>query len=178
MATATAVSLPYLTVDEYLSSSHEPDADYVDGVLEERNLGEMDHADLQSEIVTIFRNHRADWKVKAFTELRVQVAATRFRVPDVCILHASQPRTPIVRNAPLLCIEVLSPEDRFSSSRRKYQDYLDMGVHEVWVFNPESRTVFVLRGDTMTEHRDGSLNLQGTQIELSLPKVFAALDLS
>ena len=48
MATATLVSL-----EEYLKTSYEPDCDYVDGVLEERNLGEWNHGDLQGEIVRI-----------------------------------------------------------------------------------------------------------------------------
>ena len=44
---ASAVRVPFLSVEEYLHSSYEPDADYVDGFLEERNLGEFDHGDLQ-----------------------------------------------------------------------------------------------------------------------------------
>jgi hypothetical protein len=38
MGTATLISL-----DTYLTTSYEPDVDYVDGVLEERNVGEYDH---------------------------------------------------------------------------------------------------------------------------------------
>jgi len=178
MAAATAVSLPFLTVDEYLHTSYEPDADYVDGVLEERNPGEMDHADLQSEIVHIFRTHRGDWKVKAYTELRVQVARTRFRVPDVCVLKDSQPRTPIVREAPLLCIEVLSPEDRYGRVQVRVRDYIAMGVAEVWIFDPERRVATVFRGETMTEHTEGSLKLDATAIEVKLADVFGVLDLS
>ena len=55
-----------------------------------------------------------------------------------------------------------------------------MGVPEVWIFDPESRTVSVLRidTDTITEHREGSLKLKGTTIELSLADVFGVLDLS
>ena len=53
-----------------------------------------------------------------------------------------------------------------------------MGVLEVWIFDPESRTASVLRGDILTEHRVGSLKLKGTPIELSLADVFGVLDLS
>ena len=46
MATATLISL-----EEYLRTAYDPDCDYVDGVLEERNVGEWNHGDLQGEIV-------------------------------------------------------------------------------------------------------------------------------
>ncbi len=39
MATATTVP-----IEVYLRSSYEPDAEYVDGVIEERPMGELDHA--------------------------------------------------------------------------------------------------------------------------------------
>jgi hypothetical protein len=42
MASATLVS-----VSEYLHTHYEPDADYLDGVIEERPMGELDHNRLQ-----------------------------------------------------------------------------------------------------------------------------------
>jgi hypothetical protein len=38
---AAATPLP-ISVSEYLHTSYRPDCDYVDGVVEERNLGELD----------------------------------------------------------------------------------------------------------------------------------------
>ena len=43
MSSATLIS-----VSEYLKSSYRPDCDYVDGRVEERNVGEHDHAALQA----------------------------------------------------------------------------------------------------------------------------------
>jgi len=71
---------------------------------------------------------------------------------------------------------VLSPDDRFARVRIKCQDYLRLGVHEVWIFDPESRTAFTLRSDTMTEHRSGSLQHQTLGLELELGEVFGILD--
>ena len=42
---ATAAD-PLVSLYEYLHSNYQRDMDYVDGVLEERNLGENTHADL------------------------------------------------------------------------------------------------------------------------------------
>jgi hypothetical protein len=44
-------SQPTISVEEYLSTSYRPDCDYVDGLVEERNLGEYDHAAVQSALL-------------------------------------------------------------------------------------------------------------------------------
>ena len=33
-----------VSVDEYLHTAYHPDCDYVDGVVEDRNVGEKDHS--------------------------------------------------------------------------------------------------------------------------------------
>jgi hypothetical protein len=38
---------PLISVEEYLSECYEPDCDYVDGRVEERNFGEWTHGRLQ-----------------------------------------------------------------------------------------------------------------------------------
>jgi Uma2 family endonuclease len=54
------------------------------------------------------------------------------------VLAAGLEREQIIRHAPLLCIEILSPEDRLNAMRKRVQDFLDMGVAEVWIFDPET----------------------------------------
>ena len=174
---AAAPVPPFVSLYEYLHSDYQPDMDYVDGVLEERNLGENEHSDLQTELAFVFRTQRQNWKVKAFVEQRVQVSATRFRVPDLCVMSADWKRTPIIVEPPLLCIEVLSPDDRFTRIRARCEDYFRMGVPEAWVFDPSERVALILRPDgTMSTHRDGSLQLAGTPIDVSLAGIFGVLD--
>lgn len=174
---AAAAINPLVSLYEYLHSDYQPDMDYVDGVLEERNLGENEHSDLQTELAVLFRNHRNEWQVKAFVEQRVQVSPTRFRVPDVTVMPGSWKRTPIIMEAPLLCIEVLSPEDRFSRIRSRCQDYFSMGTPEAWIFDPSRREALVLRPDgSMSTLREGSLRLAGTPVEVALAEVFCVLD--
>ena len=38
-----------VSVEEYLSSVYEPECDYVDGEIEDRNVGEKDHSKLGSK---------------------------------------------------------------------------------------------------------------------------------
>jgi len=39
-----------ISIDEYLRTSYDPDCDYVDGRVEERDLGEYDHSVFQAEV--------------------------------------------------------------------------------------------------------------------------------
>ena len=47
MATTSLIPL-----SEYLGHSFSPDRDYIDGELQERNLGELDHGELQTRITS------------------------------------------------------------------------------------------------------------------------------
>ena len=174
---AAAAAVPLVSLYEYLHSDYQPDMDYVDGVLEERNLGEHSHSDLQTKLAVLFRIHRKEWQVKTYVEHRVQVSPTRFRVPDVCVMPATWKATPIIIEPPLLCIEVVSPEDRFSRIRSRCQDYFSLGVPVAWVFDPEQREVLELKPDgSSSTHTQGSLRLEGTPIEVYLAAIFAVLD--
>ena len=174
---AAAPLPPFVSVEEYLHADYEHDMDYVDGVLEERDLGENSHSNLQGELLVLFRNHRDQWHVKTYVEQRVQISPTRYRVPDLCVMPASWKNTPIITQAPILCIEILSPEDRLKRTLTKCNDYFRLGTPEAWIFDPDQRTAMVLRPDgSMTTHRDGALTLEGTPIHVSLAEVFAVLD--
>ncbi len=173
-STATAPSL--LSIEQYLNTTYRPDVDYVDGYIEERNLGDFDHGDLQLEIGSFLRVRQKKWSIRVVTETRVRVSATRVRIPDVCILEAGRKRERVISHPPLLCIEVLSPCDSVKSIRERAQDYVDMGVPEVWVFDPASRIAYACTNGAMTEHREGFLNLANTLVELPVTDVFATLD--
>jgi Uma2 family endonuclease len=177
MATANLSNLSNLiSIEEYLSTTYRPDVDYVDGEIEERNLGEFDHADLQTQISHLLRNNQNDWGVRVVVETRTRVSPTRVRIPDVCVLSAGLPRERIISHPPLLCVEVLFPCDTLKSMRKRVQDFFDMGVKDIWIFDPETRIAHVCTAATMTERKRGTLRVAGTKIKLSLEEVFSTLD--
>ena len=137
MATTT-----HVPVEVYLRSSYEPDAEYVDGQIEERPMGEFDHASWQAAILKWFWRHDKEWGVQVLQELRVQVATTRFRVPDVTVLDRSQPKEQIITHPPLAVFEVLSPEDSLQRLKRRLEDYRVMGIAEIWVIDPQDNTYY------------------------------------
>jgi Uma2 family endonuclease len=106
MASRTLVSL-----EEYLTSAYEPDCEYVDGEVLERNLGELEHGGLQGVIVAWLFVRRKELGIHVFPETRTQISARRFRVPDIAVT-IKKPAGHILQEPPFLCIEILSPEDR------------------------------------------------------------------
>ena len=164
-----------VSLDLYLHSVYEPDCDYVDGHLQERNMGEFDHGDLQGQLVHLFRSN-AEWGVRCVVEVRLQVKAARFRVPDVMVLHPGQKKTQIVRDAPLLCIEVLSPEDRWNRLKAKVDDYLALGVQHVWAFDPPTREAYICDGSGFHKVSTADISIPGTAISLKLADIFSVLD--
>ena len=74
----------HTSLSEYLATSYRPDREFVDGEIRERNVGERSHSNAQMRILELLRANRSIWKIVALPELRVQVSAERFRIPDVC----------------------------------------------------------------------------------------------
>ena len=170
---ATAALIP---LSQYLRTSYEPDAEFVEGRIEERPIGELDHSDLQSRL-NLLLGHLSNLRFfRCNVELRVQTTPGRYRVFDLCLLAAGSPREQIVLTPPLLCIEILSPEDTMRRTLVRIREFLAMGVPEVWVFDPESRTVQVCIGSSVTEHTVGNLTVPTTPVVVSLAEVFSVLD--
>ena len=167
-----------IPVSEYLNTAYRPDVDYIDGELQERNLGELDHSDLQFFFASYINHRRELWAVQAKPELRVQVREDRFRVPDICVLSSNAPREQIVRTPPVLCMEILSPADTIHRMRECDRDFLNMGVREVWLVDPLSRSVILCSGSIMVEQTSGTLTLEGTPISIPVGEVFRVLDAS
>ncbi len=173
---ATATITPFLSIEEYLHTTYRPDVDYVDGHIEERKLGEFDHGNLQGIFFEVFRRNRRLWQVRPALDCRVQVSATRFRVPDVCIVSTVFPKEQIIRHTPMLCIEIVSPEETLAKLLRRAEDFFAMGVPTVWVVNPRTRTVHIRSNGLDSTQTAGSLTLPGTPIAISLDEVFSILD--
>ena len=171
MSSATLVS-----VQEYLSTSYRPDRDFVDGELQERNLGELEHSLLQTAIVTRFWNAKEEWNVLPVVEQRVQITPTRFRVPDITVLHSTQAREPIITEPPLILIEVLSKDDTLRSMRERVDDYLNFGVQHVWIVDPATRRAYVCTPTAFQEPEHGVLVVPNTPIRLVLSELFPQVE--
>jgi len=164
-----------MTVDQYLSTIFHPDCDFVDGRIEERNVGEPEHGWVQKSLMRIFLAHEAAWGVEMIQECRMQVAKTRFRIPDSMVLRADHKARRIVYEAPLICIEVMSPEDTWKRLRSVMTDYLTMGVPHIWAFDPETQTAHTFNANGFHLVADAELTVPGTGIRLNVAEVFSLL---
>jgi Uma2 family endonuclease len=168
MAT-TAVS-----IEEYLSTAYEPDMDYVDGELEERNVGEYEHNLVQKRILFWFDRRAKEWRIRAIQEQRTRLTPSRVRVPDVSVFSRDLPIERVFTRPQLIAIEVLSPEDRHSRMDKKIRNYLDFGVPHVWVVDPATRAGWDCSdGNWVRKER---FEVAGSSIYLSLTELFAELD--
>jgi Uma2 family endonuclease len=162
---STIVTVP---VSEYLDNVYHPDCEYIDGELRERNAGEVEHSRLQMLISRYLSNREEQWGIVVLPEQRVQVKATRYRVPDITVVLGPLPSTPILQEPPLLCIEILSRGDKVDDIQDKIDDYLAFGVPDVWVVNPRKSRAFHNTPDGMSEAKDGILRTANPHIVLPL----------
>lgn len=167
MSTATLAS-----EEEYVSTTYRPDCDYVDGVLMERNVGQLDHSDVQRALLVWFHVQRAQLRLVAFPELRVAVGPRRYRVPDVCVVQLPKPTEQILSHPPYICIEILSPDDSFPRLQERFDDYLNFGVANVWVIDPASRRAWQVTREGHLEALDGILRSVDSRVELPIADLF------
>jgi Uma2 family endonuclease len=139
-----------VTVQEYLSTSYRPDCDYVDGEIQERNLGTYDHGRLQLAVGSYFYTRRQEWGICTLLALRIQVSPARIRVADVCIFRG-KPVEQVPRVPPFICIEILSPDDRVSRTNERMADYFHFGVPYVWLLDPQTRKAWRCTPGAMVE---------------------------
>jgi Uma2 family endonuclease len=161
------------SVHEYLNTSFSPDRDFVDGRIEERNAGEHDHAALQAALILWFGQHQEDWNIEVLPEQRIQISATRFRIPDLCLVSLDQPVEQILTNPPLACIEILSPQDTLRRMRERITDYQQFGVVSVWILDPATQRGYDCRPSGWLDAQ--TFAVPETPIRLALPDILSRM---
>jgi len=164
------------TVREYLRTSWSPDREFVDGRIEERNLGEKEHSIIQRYLTFLFMLKRAEWEVEVFPELRTQTMTRHFRVPDVLVMRAGEKFEHYVTQPPLIAIEILSPEDSVRTMQGKAAEYRNFGVEHIWIIDPEPRIAYRYTAAGLEQVQSGELAVPETPIRVILSEMFAELD--
>jgi Uma2 family endonuclease len=167
---ASATQIP---VAEYLRTSYRPDREYIDGEVRERNVGKWEHARVQFLLALWFGSYEKVWNVIGSTEQRIQVSATRVRVPDLVVVRPG-PQPDILTAPPLLVIEILSPDDSYSDTEERARDYRAMGVKTVWIIDPKTRSGRMCVGADWVGAR--RLEVAGTAMFVDLDALFGQLE--
>jgi Uma2 family endonuclease len=169
MATTTHISL-----EEYLRTPFEPDAEYVRGEIQERAMGEYEHSAVQRAILMWFHLHDRDWQTRTLQEQKTRLNSESVRVPDVSVWRRDVPVKRVFDQPQLIAIEVLSPEDRQSRVQEKIDDYRDFQVPNIWIVDPIKRIGWDCSDGNWT--RKGRFEVEGAPIYLDLPELFKELD--
>ncbi len=128
-------TVPHVSLDEYLSTEYEPDCEYIDGVLVDRNAGIRKHSKTQGRLTVWLGARENEHGHDVLVEQRVRTGASRFRIPDICLVARGDSEE-IIKRPPALWIEILSPEDRWSRVQAKISDALAFGVGTIWIIDP------------------------------------------
>jgi Uma2 family endonuclease len=167
----------FVPVEEYLRSSYSPDAEYIDGQIVEREstMGENDHSAWQEAICAWFRAQAVSAGIRVRPELRVQVDAYGFLIPEVTLLDRNLPAESIATHPPVAVIEVLSPADQVGRVMKKGERYEKMGIRTILIVDPEG-PAFRYRGGKLEALAERAFTLEGSQALFDLDEIAKLVD--
>ena len=167
----------FVPVEEYLRSSWSPDAEYIDGQILEREstMGENDHSAWQAAICAWFQPQAVQAGVRVRPELRVQVDAYCFLVPDVALLDRSLPAEPFATHPPVAVFEVLSPDDHLKRVMKKGERYEKMGIRTILIIDPEG-PAYRFREGKLEPLGERAFTLAGSEARFDLDEIAKLVD--
>jgi Uma2 family endonuclease len=140
-----------LSIEEYLHTSYEnPDPEYKDGELVERSFADNAHSTAMGRVSNIFWDLRESRPFHGRISMRCRVAATRIRVPDVCVYAGDEPTESVPSHPPLVAVEIVS-DDRYSETMQKLEDYDRWGVRYMWLVVPPLQKLYAYGAGTLSE---------------------------
>jgi Uma2 family endonuclease len=114
-----------------------------------------------NELLIVYLLGHKQLGLKSLVEIGAAVSTHDTFIPDVSVSSIQRLSVDgrVVRGAPELAIEVVSPYDKGKHLRRKVEAYLQGGSKTVWVINPDAKLVTVystgsireLKGDQKVE---------------------------
>ena len=127
-----------IRVEDYLRMTFEYDAEFVRGEVAERSMPNNSHSTLQFLILLQLGALAQSRAVFPRPELRLKLATDLYRIPDISVF-AKEPTDEVPSAPPLLIIEILSPDDRYSEVIEKLEEYQAWGVENIWVVDAPNR---------------------------------------
>lgn len=140
-----------LTVQEYLQLCHEDD-DYelLDGVLVKRMAAQLPHEWLFQWMLRLVGDYveARGLGIALGSRTPVQITEHRSRLPDLLFVSVERAhilKPDILTEPPDWIMEIRSQGERDADWIRLESDYRTIRVPEIWMANPQNRTVRVLR---------------------------------
>ena len=184
-----------LSFEEYLTYDDGTDNRYelVDGELVMVPLPTGEHSDAIDLLSDVFKaeisKQQQTWIVKRDVGVYVNINSNsgkdRSRTPDLCIVtieqwavvKAQKKKAAVMRTAPLLVVEIVSPSSKKTDYQTKEQEYRRIGIPEYWIVDLQQAKVIVLllvdgyyestefkRTDSIVSRTFSQLNLTAEQV--------------
>ncbi len=160
---ATAI----VSVEDYLRRTEKPYCEYVDGVLYPKAMPTKLHALIEKILMRLLDKQG----VESLAEVNVRLSPTKYLIPDV--IAAPEIQSPYPTEPVLLCVEILSPEDRVGAMLAKCEQYHAWGVPFCWVIDPEKQTGWQYHAGSEPERVDRGGTLIAGQLSVQLEDLFS-----
>jgi len=157
-----------VSVEDYLRRTEKPYCEYVDGVLYPKPMPTLLHGLLENRLVELIRRQG----MQAVSEVTVRLTPTKYLIPDVIaapVIQGPYPTEPV-----LLCVEILSPEDRVGAMLAKCEQYHAWGVPFCWVIDSEKQTGWQYHAGAEPEHIDRNGTLKAGELSVRLSELFSS----
>jgi Uma2 family endonuclease len=168
-----------LALEEYLRSSY-PDGDreFLDGLLVKRKLGAPDHSAMQVVLVSHFARLQPEFAIDVRPSCRIRISDDRYRVPDILVMKVPFRRNKrVILDAPLIVVEIVSPDDRVRDTMQRFRDYAALGVRNIIQMDPEDRTTFVFESGNVISRDLKTLDLgDGILLPFDTQQLFSQLE--
>ena len=132
-----AIAIP---MEEYMRTSYEYDAEWVEGEVVERSLPNYGHSKTQQRVSFAFGVTEKQSRLFSRPGLRIRVAPNRWRIPDISVFAEREPEGDYPSNV-FSAIEILSPDDAMATLYDKLAEYAAMGILYIWVVDPSHRRI-------------------------------------
>ncbi|MBV8846537.1 MAG: Uma2 family endonuclease [Bryobacterales bacterium] len=160
-----------VSVEDYLARTEKPNAEYEDGVIYPKPMRTFSHSELEYTTTHLLREQG----VIALPELtmRVSTSPMKFLVPDVAVVRRIE--GDYLTEPAILCVEILSPEQRLGEMLAKCELYHAWGVPYCWVIDPGKRSAWEYHknGEPVKLAPNGTL--RAGELSVPLSSLFAGL---
>ena len=168
---SVAANTTLVPLEEYLGKSYDPNCEYIDGALRPKPMPTFEHGETQKRVSFLIDALQLGFV--ATPEQTVRLRETKWLIPDVAVQRRSELQRPYPTKPIHLCVEILSPEDRFSEVIAKCEEYQAWGVKYCWIIDPEAQRAWEFEGGNRLHEIPAGGQITAGPIVLSLADLFA-----
>ena len=184
MAISETLKKP-ITADELFEMDNIGRCELVKGEIVHMSPSGGRHGELTVELGGLLRDHAKPRKIGkvygAETGFYIQRNPDTVRAPDAMFLsnkRVAQISDPVkfLDVAPDLAVEVLSPNDTWTEVESKVAEYIQAGVHLIWIIDPDQNSVTVYRSNGERSRLSETDHLSGENVlpdfSVSIAEIF------